>query len=263
MSQDNSLIENKSVKSEKSSKSSLLAKSKSSTQQWPNLRDFSESSSSSTEQTYDIGLGDENLIHCIQISRYLQQRSLESESTSHTVAPILTRLDAPQSLVVKDLTLESVQELLKRAIVLLCVHCGYDITSSSVLQVLVDVSAAFIERMCQITKMAIDTSTLRENDDFAIEISQILESVGFSLENLRDYVNSIALKKQKLLLESKTKYGVILLDSSVPQNLQNEPAEPLDLLVGLEVETTNDEVSCNEDWRRQLGVICTKFVSLF
>lgn len=260
MSNDSSVPETKNIKP---SKSSLLAKSRATPQpQWPNLRVFNETSSS-TEQNFNIGLGDENLIHCIQISRFLQQmRTSDDLSHDRITAPVLSSCEPSQSLPPADLTLESVQELLKRAIVLICVNCGYDITSSSVLQVLVDVGAAFIERICQLLKATVDTSSLRDNDDFATSVSQVFEDIGFSLESLRDHVHTIALRKQRLLQETKNTYGISLQPQLHQHIAETSLTEPLDLVVGLDLEAPSDDFSCSDDWRRQLGVSFAHRISL-
>ncbi|KAI1289559.1 hypothetical protein HDE_08953 [Halotydeus destructor] len=161
------------------------------------------------EQFVNIGLGDTNLVNCIQLHNLL--RLPENATLDASSLPKLVESSPnASSMVTPNLSPVSVQELVRRAIVLTTVYCGYDKTTEPVLQVLIDVLSAFIHKICQILRHKEDTRSFRATDDLSIEMYNMFEEIGFSIPSLQSYVLSVANRKHKLIGQVNQRFGTNL-----------------------------------------------------
>jgi hypothetical protein len=149
----------------------------------------------------------------------------------------------------------AVEELVKRTIILLSVYQGYDDSTDSVLQTLSDVCEAFIHKICLSFRAITDTRELRTQKDISDNIETVFSDIGFPLQSLRGYVESIAAHKNNLVNEVTKKYGPLLGPPKQVTPLEMPTFKHLDLVVGLE-ETDNTENVSGKDhatWEKSLS----------
>lgn len=213
-------------------------------------------SKASEADFHTFGLGDENLIHAVQLACFLQMRGDEKHARE-TPVPQLVTCETSNAPLTDDLRPESIQELLRRAIVLIAVYNGYDVTTESVMQTLVDVCGAFIERLCNAFRDAVDSRALRSEQEISGDLHRIFDDLGFAIPNLQQFVQSLGKRKSKLVQEIAKSYGpVIELPKRSSSSINSATlARPLDLVVGLE-EVADQEQSHNNNisWEKSLSV---------
>lgn len=214
----------------------------------------------STEKSFiNFGLGDENLIHSVQLSSFLRHARSSDGPSSDLVVPKLVICEPSNFEPVPFLSPETIQELLKRSVILIVTHAGYDETTDSVLQTVVDLAGSFIERLCRVLKINDDTRDFRSERNFENDMYRILEEVGSSVPSLQHFIQNISTQKSNLIKEVTKKYGPVIEPPKLWQTSSQSSSnltEPLDLIVGLEEDPSdkNDENFEFATWEQSLDV---------
>lgn len=207
---------------------------------------------------FNFGLGDDNLIHAIQLSNFLKSALNQGAGDfgQDVDVPQLVNCEPSNYDQVPNLRPESIQELIKRAVILMCVYSGYDVTTDSVLQILIDVCEAFIQRICQSLRAIVDTRELRTQKDISDNLGTLFNDVGIPLHSLHRFVQSIGTQKSNLVKEVTKKFGPVLEPSKQITPLEvSTMSAPLDLVVGLEESFATDNIQNNSmSWEKSLNV---------
>ena len=153
-----------------------------------------------------IPIGNCKIAHSIRLMKLI--RKLQSNDSTGCLLPQLHRVHNNKSMIEKThISQANVKLLVRQAIILITVYCGYENTTDSVLNVLVDIFCDYLRRMCNSLRIISDSSELRSANDFIDVINRVFnEMLVPNLESLQQYDNEINSKNQKLENEALDLY---------------------------------------------------------
>jgi hypothetical protein len=109
----------------------------------------------------------------------------------------------------KDMNEMAVKQLVRRALILIAVHYGYEITSESILDLLVDILCEYLLRMCQTIRSVSDSIALRSSNDFIDVIDRVFHEMNVpNFESLRQYEEDLRIYNQNLMKDALRKIGI-------------------------------------------------------
>ncbi|RWS04068.1 STAGA complex 65 subunit gamma-like protein [Dinothrombium tinctorium] len=154
-----------------------------------------------------------NTIQLLSILRKLRTNIVLTPSESKLVAAdseSIADLPPPPASSVctvprENLSDDSIRQLLKRSIILILAHSGFEKTYESIVELLTDVCASFIKKICDLLRVESDTKHLKSENDFADVIDRVLTEIGFPIAIIQHFESCLRSYRNNVLKEARRK----------------------------------------------------------
>jgi len=164
-----------------------------------------------------VPIGNPILLHSIKLLKFIRQfdSNTNNESITRDSLPQLVESDdklfnkySVQKISGRNINQMAVKQLMRRALVLITVFYGYENTTESILDLLVDITCQYLLRMCQTIRSATDSVELRSSNDFVDVIDRVFHDMNVpDFESLRQYDLDMRLYNQNLMKDALRKIG--------------------------------------------------------
>jgi hypothetical protein len=165
----------------------------------------------------DVPIGNPVMLHSIQLLQFI--RILNNKSTESITRESLPQFCPSNHQLIdkysvrkingKDMNEMAVKQLVRRALILIAVHYGYENTSESILDLLVDILCEYLLRMCQTIRSVSDSIALRSSNDFIDVIDRVFHEMNVpNFESLRQYEEDLRIYNQNLMKDALRKIGI-------------------------------------------------------
>jgi hypothetical protein len=180
----------------------------------------------------DVPIGNPVMLHSIQLLQFIRilNDNKNTESITRESLPQLCPSNhqlidkySVQKINGKDMNEMAVKQLVRRALILIAVHYGYEITSESILDLLVDILCEYLLRMCQTIRSVSDSIALRSSNDFIDVIDRVFHEMNVpNFESLRQYEEDLRIYNQNLMKDALRKIGINESITSASKNNSSE-----------------------------------------
>lgn len=163
----------------------------------------------------DVPIGNPFMLHTIKLLQFMRQLNTNRDSISAQSLPELVQTDhklfnkyISTKINNKSLNQKAVKQLVRRSLILITVFYGYENTTESILDLLVDITCEYLSRMCQSIRSATDSIELRSSNDFVDVIDRVFHDMNVpDFESLRQYDSDIRLYNHNLMKDILRKMG--------------------------------------------------------
>ncbi|XP_015789090.1 uncharacterized protein LOC107366025 [Tetranychus urticae] len=107
------------------------------------------------------------------------------------------------------LSRESVQQLLKRAILLITTHSGYHETSESIIEILTQIAGEYLKKISCILRASVDSKHFKGENDFIDLINRAFAEIGMDLPKIQHYESTLRSYRNNVHKEVMKKLNIV------------------------------------------------------
>lgn len=198
-----------------------------------------------------FSLGSSDFVHSIQLQIFLKKVAAGQATPLPVLKPPAEHRHACEQI---DLNRGEANRLIRRAVVLFCVDCGYDGASDLCLNLLVESCSRFLEKICSQMSHHHETQRLTMTTDEEY-LYQLLDETSFSVPSLHHFAKSLTERKHDRLLRVNRMYGPV--SDTCARKLEvplegNGIRDLSGMISGLDEEATQSSSNNHKIWDQSL-----------
>ncbi|XP_053204739.1 uncharacterized protein LOC128394610 [Panonychus citri] len=179
----------------------------------------------------DLPVGNPVVINTIQLLRLLTKLDQAGSSSSSSSSDFLISSDDLQCLELKQasssddydhlsrfLSQESVQQLLKRSIILITTHAGFHETSESIIEILTQITGDYLKKLTHLLRSSDDSKHFRGPNDFIDLLNRAFAEIGLDLPTIQHYESTLRSYRNTVHKEVVKKLNIIQQNNSAKFN---------------------------------------------
>ena len=184
-----------------------------------------------TELTFPVAPID--FLHSLQLQVFLKKTAMGVPAT----VPVLTSAQEVPLFPSRDLNRRDATTLLRQAVLVTCVDCGFDRATDSSLDLVTSACSRFLHKIC------LEMASHRETQSWTTTnecdyLYLLLEEIGFPVASLHHFVKGISDRKHERLLRVHRSFGAVTDTSAkrVMETRSQGSSGVASLIMGLEDE---------------------------
>lgn len=163
------------------------------------------SSSAADAEEETVSMPSTDFFHSLQLHIFLR-RAASGQSNPLPILKVDPKLPVSGTRV--ELSRTDAISVIRKAVILLCVDCGYDEATDSCLDLLTEACSRFVHRICTHISSHHESQQLTTTNDMEY-LYQLLDEIGFPIASLHHFAKSQTDRKHERLLRINRMYGHI------------------------------------------------------